>query len=265
MKIYPILNKQLNKNQYFGNKNISKDIMDVDYSYPVKNPKRYTFEFIDIPLERDATDLPSYRFLHTDTMRINELFDTEKDYIKEYIQYSTEDVPLNDNLVYGAVKRNNKDAIRHVTSSKDGDTKFKESVHSPWIGPSDLKDRTDTGRFLDEARQKIKKISENRQSAKKIFEDCTIIKQGKFTIDKNLCRLAVDILENSEDKLWGETEQQIVKDLKIPIFKNTYGAVFSHKYALTNYLLWCKKSNPEILAKLKTLNPIDLYKLHSIL
>ena len=268
MKILPILTGLTNKNTNFGNKNVSQNIMDRDITYPVKNPKRYTFEFTDFPLEEDATNLPSNRFLHSDTFRVKELFDPIADIQRSfrYLQYSDNDVMLGSDLWYGFSKQlQNFDNLSKETSTKDNDFMFKETVHSPWINRQNIKDRSEYNKYLDEKREKINKITGERRTAGLIFEDCTILKHGKLQVDRNLCNFAINILDNTKEKIWGTIERKIIKELKIPLLGNTYGGVYYKKYDIAQKTLSLSKTNTEILANIKKINPVDIYGLRAIL
>ncbi len=236
MKVFRINNLIIRKqNIQFGSSMPDAYIYDRDKKYPLRNPDRDILEYVDFEPEKDATYLPSQRFKYSSSFRDEELFDAKHDIhpYYRYLQYSDNDVYLNENLYNKFSKELQKHNIYWPETTPAGEAEFYGEIHSnskdyrSFIYRS-FEKQYET--FINDSSKRIEDISGDYKLSRQIFKDCEMLKGGHFIVDENLCKLAIYLLDNTDEKVWGETESEIINKLKIPIYKNVGGAISLKRY-----------------------------------
>lgn len=244
---------------------IDDDIYEKEEQKPLAQ-----LNYIDTKIETDATDLPSKKYQYSSTFRDEELFDPETDELTSprYLQYSVDDVALRDDLFMNCSQPVSHYNQNHTYFYPETSPRTRMGVHEdlqlPWVNKDTDEEQVDVddlGVFMNLAKEQIGKINNDYYLPNKIFRNCTILKNGKYEYDINLCKLALKLFKSSEE--WGETEEQIIKEIKIPIYGKTYGAISSFKYDMADRIVYAY-SNKVLLRQLKKASPLDVYGIRDL-
>jgi len=194
--------------------------------------------------------LPSQRFSHHDgAFRDEELFYDDYD-IRYYLpsKYDADDVPLDESLWQKFIKDNNANNYHYGidTSLSPSEINSYEAVKKPWTSKTQKINKELDEMFKDKALRAIFSVKgANYKTANDILKSSCLLKNGEFRINRNLCKLAIELYKNS--KQWTDTEKEIMKEIKVPMLKNQYIDYSEKKYKVVADCLILDYTNEEIL------------------